>query len=47
MQRVQEILGAAIDADDNILTQATEADDLKRAVQTATSYETLIDPELA
>jgi hypothetical protein len=32
MQYVQEILSAAIDADDNILTQATEVDDLKTAV---------------
>ena len=42
IQQVQEALRAAIDADDDILTQDVEADDLKTAVQKATSYKTLV-----
>jgi hypothetical protein len=41
-RQVQEALRAAIDADDDILTQDVEADDLKTAVQEATSYKTLV-----
>jgi hypothetical protein len=39
---VQEILRAAIDADDDILTLDTEADVLKEAVQKAVSFKALV-----
>jgi hypothetical protein len=42
IQSVQEILRAAIDADDDILTQDTEADVLKEAVQKAVSFKALV-----
>src|ERR1035438_1040256 len=40
---VQEVLLAAINADDDNLTQWTDADDLKEAVRGAASYEALVD----
>jgi hypothetical protein len=42
IQQVQEVLRTAIEADNDILTQDVEADDLKTAAQTATSYKTLV-----
>ena len=42
LEQVKEILRAAIDADDDILTQNTEPDELKSAVGTATSYDALV-----
>lgn len=42
MRLVQETLRAAIDADDDILTQDTEAEELKAAVETATSFKSLV-----
>jgi hypothetical protein len=42
IQAVHEILRAAIDADDDILTQDTEADVLKEAVQKAVSFKALV-----
>jgi hypothetical protein len=41
-RRVQELLLAAIEADDDILTQWTEADELKEAVRAAASYKDLV-----
>ena len=42
IQQVQEALRTAIDSDDDILTQNVGADDLKTAVQKATSYKALV-----
>jgi hypothetical protein len=42
LQAVQKALVAAIDIDDDILTQFTEAAELKNAVGTAQSFEALI-----
>ncbi len=42
LERVRDLLMTAIDADDDILTQFAEPTDLKRAIQGAGSFETLV-----
>ncbi len=39
---IQEMLSTAIDSDDDILTQHTEARQLKPAIQTATSFQAIV-----
>jgi hypothetical protein len=42
IETVRELLREAIDADDDILTQEVEADDLKKAVQNVSSFKSLV-----